>query len=100
MVITLKLIQNFKPITVCSLVMNVFFSLSIEWNSIRLGGPACGIVTKTVAKLCQGVVGWGIQGVVRVQGVVGVGYRGGGSRGGPRFHSIDRLPKLWLLHCF
>ena len=29
--------------------------LSFEWNSIRLGGPAHGIVTKTVhTKLCQG----------------------------------------------
>ena len=28
--------------------------LSIEWNSIRLDGPAHGIVPKTVHKLCQG----------------------------------------------
>ena len=27
-----------------------FFFLSIEWNSIRLSGPAQGIVTKTVHK--------------------------------------------------
>ena len=38
-------------------------SLSIEWNSIRLGGPMHGIVTKTVHKLCQGVL--------EVQGVGG-----------------------------
>ena len=31
--------------------------LSFEWNSIRLGGPTQGIVTKTVTKLCQGVFG-------------------------------------------
>ena len=32
--------------------------LSIEWNLIRLGGPAHGIlVTKTVHKLYQGLVG-------------------------------------------
>ena len=42
--------------------------LSIEWNSIRLSGPAHGIVTKTVQKFCQGVVG-----------VSGIG--GGGGRG-------------------
>ena len=29
-------------------------SLSIEWNSIRLGGPSHGIVTKLYTKLCQG----------------------------------------------
>ena len=28
--------------------------LSIEWNSIRLGGPAHGIVTKTVYKSLPG----------------------------------------------
>ena len=31
--------------------------LSIEWNSIRLGGPAHGIVIKTVHKTLPGVVG-------------------------------------------
>ena len=31
--------------------------LSIEWNSIRLGGPAHGIVTKTVHKTLPGVGG-------------------------------------------
>ena len=29
-------------------------SLSFEWNSIRLGGPAHGIVTKTVHKTLPG----------------------------------------------
>ena len=29
-------------------------SLSIEWNSIRLGGPAHGIVTKTVHETLPG----------------------------------------------
>ena len=61
--------------------------LSIEWNLIRPGGPAHGIVTKTVHKTLPGVGlgvvgsrGWcgdlsggGVEGlgVVRVQGVVG-----------------------------
>ena len=31
--------------------------MSIEWTSIRLGGPAHGIVTKTVHKTMPGVVG-------------------------------------------
>ena len=34
-----------------------FGLLSFEWNSIRLGGPARGIVTKTVHKTLSGVVG-------------------------------------------
>ena len=34
---------------------NITF-LSIEWNSIRLGGPARGIVTKTVHKTLSGVI--------------------------------------------
>ena len=75
-------------------------------------------MTKTVHKTLpgggggQGVVGSGRVGV----GVRGWGVRGGGVRGwwGPggggqgvvgsggggvsSFHSIDRLPKLWLLH--
>ena len=45
---------------------NVF--LSIEWNSIRLGGPAHGIVTRTVHKTLPGVVG--------AQGWVGIGLQG------------------------
>ena len=44
--------------------------LSFEWNSIRLGGPAHGIMTKTV---CQGVVG--------LKGVVSGRIGGGGVRG-------------------
>ena len=28
--------------------------LSIEWNSMRLGGSNCGIVTKTVHKILHG----------------------------------------------
>ena len=48
-------------------------SLSIEWNSIRLGGPAHGIVIKTVHKTLPGGGGgpWG--GWVGVVGVQGVG---------------------------
>ena len=37
--------------------------LSFEWNSIRLGGPAHGIVTKTVHKTLPGGGGgrgWGV----------------------------------------
>ena len=49
--------------------------LSIEWNSIRLGGPAHGIVTKTVHKTLPG--GGGGPG----GGWVG-GCRGGGGPGG------------------
>ena len=49
--------------------------LSMEWNSIRLSGPAHGIVTKTVHKTLPGVVGlggwWGY----------GVRERGGGGQG-------------------
>ena len=71
--------------------------LSIEWNSIRLGGPAHGIVTKTVHKTllggggglgggwvggCRGGggLGNGWVGVVGVQGWMGRGWWG--SRGG------------------
>ena len=56
--------------------------LSFEWNSIRLGGHAHGIVTKTVHKTLPGGGGvWGGRvGVVGVKGVVGV--RGGGGQGG------------------
>ena len=39
----------------------------IKWNSIRLGGPAHGIVTKTVHKTLPGVVG--VQGVGGMDGV-------------------------------
>ena len=47
--------------------------LSFEWNSIRLGGPAHGIVTKTVHKTLVGVKGkmW-VCGGDRGPGVVGV----------------------------
>ena len=34
--------------------------LSIEWNSIRLSGPAHGIVTKTVHKTLPGGGGQGV----------------------------------------
>ena len=69
--------------------------LSIEWNSIRLGGPAHGIVIKTVHKTLPWGGGgpgggWvGGVGVVGVQGVggylvVGVHWVGGvGGGGGP-----------------
>ena len=33
--------------------------MSIEWNWIRLGGPAHGIVTKTVQKTLPGGGEWG-----------------------------------------
>ena len=59
--------------------------LSIERNSIRLNGHAHGMVTKTVHKTLPGG-GW----------VWGLGVIDGVSR----CHSIDRLPKLWLLHLF
>ena len=51
-------------------------------ESIRLGGPAHGIVTRTVHKTLPGVVGaqgWVGSGVVGVQGLVG--YRVVGVRG-------------------
>ena len=47
--------------------------LSIEWNSIRLSGPAHRKVTKTVHKTLPGVEGVGGGRV----GVVGVGVVGG-----------------------
>ena len=54
--------------------------LSIKGNLIRLGGPAHGIVTKTVHKTLSGVGGnpgdgWElrVQGVVGAQGVGGWG---------------------------
>ena len=46
--------------------------LSFEWNLIRLGGPAHGIVTKTV---CKTLPGGG-------RGEGGIGWVAGGSRGG------------------
>ena len=57
------------------MVALIEFLLSIEWNSIRLGDPAHGIVTKTVHKTLPGGGGgpWGRWvggvGVVGVQGV-------------------------------
>ena len=49
--------------------------MSLEWNSMRLGGPAHGIVTKTVHKTLPG--GGGGPG-----GGVGIGLMGWwGSRG-------------------
>ena len=61
----------------------------ISWNSIRLGSPVDGIVTKTVHKTLPGVVGlngwWGLRvvsvGGGEVQGVRGLAVGGGG--GGP-----------------
>ena len=42
----------------------------IEWNSVRLGGPTHGIVTKTVHKtLPGGVVGVGSGGGLGTEGV-------------------------------
>ena len=60
----------------CSLYIPISYSgfftlfLSIEWNSIRLGGPANGIVTTTVHKSLPGVVG--------AQGMGGYRVTGGG----------------------
>ena len=48
----------------CSFYVITLQSLSFEWNSIRLGGPAHGIVTKTIHKTLPG------------------GGRGQGARGG------------------
>ena len=59
----------------CAVLTDVLDNLlSIEWDSIRLSGPADGIVTKTVHKTLPG--GWwgqGGGGEGRGQGVVGVG---------------------------
>ena len=49
---------------------SVWRSLSFEWNSIRLGGPAHEIVTKTVHKT--------LPGGGRSQGVGWIGGWGGG----------------------
>ena len=55
--------------------------MSLEWNLIRLGGPAHGIVTKTVHKTLPGDGGG--QGGTQVVGVNWVGVvRMVGSRGG------------------
>ena len=45
-----------------------FAVLSIEWNSIRLGGPAHGIANKTVCKTLpgRGGRGWGLWGAKSV----------------------------------
>ena len=52
--------------------------MSIKWNFIRLGGPAHGVVTKTVHRTLPG--GGGAQGVG--------GYRGTGVMG---FQEVDRV---------
>ena len=60
--------------------------MSFEWNSIRLGGPAHGIVTKTVHKTLPGGGGgrgWGVrgsrgEGSRHGEGLGVVGVRGGG----------------------
>ena len=52
--------------------------LSIEWNSIRQGGLAHGIVIKLYTKPGQGMVGFGKKEMV---GVVSRGGGGGGQRG-------------------
>ena len=49
--------------------------MSIEWNLIRLSGPAHGIVTKTVHKTLPGGGGGAEAGVM---GCGGDGQRGGG----------------------
>ena len=89
-------ILPFKSYNICY-ILNIYLSsnfLSIEWNSIRLGGPAHEKVTKTVTKSLSGVVGvkgwWdgGSQGVVGVSGGGGVWGLVG------ECYSIDILPKL------
>ena len=54
------------------------FTFSIKWNSIRLGGPAHGIITKTVHKTLPGGGGCGCKewdlGVVGVYGVEVIGW--------------------------
>ena len=65
--------------------------MSIEWNSIRLGGPAHGIVTKTVHKTLPGGgggPGGGWVGVVGVQGWMGRGW----------WVKVAEFPKLALKH--
>ena len=56
-----------------------FHLLSIEWNLIRPGGPAHGIVTKTVHKTLPGGGGWWCspRGGWVCLGRGGVGPRGG-----------------------
>ena len=43
--------------------------MSIEWNSIRLGGPTYGILNKTIRRTMPGVVQIGGLGVVGVKGL-------------------------------
>ena len=76
----------------CLFVHLYIVLLSIEWESIRIGGPAHGPVTKTVHRTLPGVVGSRVW-------LGRVPRAGGGIRDGiSRCHSIDRLLKLWLLH--
>ena len=70
--------------------------MSFEWNLIRLGGPAHGIVTKTVHKTLSwggGGRGWGSRGWWG-QGVVGSwewwGLGGGGGLEVVVWHSGDQ----------
>ena len=82
-----------------SVDQEAFFLLSIEWNSIRLGDPAQGVVSNNVHKTLPG--GWGGRGWWGSRGWDGleVGWEGPGG-GISRLHSIDLLQKLWLLHLF
>ena len=74
--------EQFLSIPIC-LSMKIIFNynihqchcvylLSFEWNSIRLGGHAHEIVTKTVHKTLPGGGRGGGGGWLAVQGVVGV----------------------------
>ena len=73
--------------------------LSIEWNSIRIGGPSHRIVTETVHKTLQG--GGGDEG-----GLGDGGLRGGDLRGGGDIsvlvheQNLKRLNNLYLMMHF
>ena len=56
------------------------YLLSIVWNSIGIGDPAHGVVTKTVHKSLPGVIVWvGLEVVVAVGSLGGVGLGCGGT---------------------
>ena len=65
--------------------------LSFKWNSIRLGGPAHGIVTKTIHKTLPGGGGGT---VVGVKGWWGQGG-GGGLGDGWRSRVVGGLRGVW-----
>ena len=75
-------------------IRKCIYLLSFEGNSIRLGGPANGIVTKAVHKTLPGVVGVTEVGVWVGWGLVdggGLGWWGSGSSGSPGVMGVYKV---------